>query len=94
MTYPTLRERVRDVLLAAGFKARETTLPTYTAGGTFDLTSGAGVRVQVSWWDSTPDERRALLEEFAAALSSAGFQVDDRGDSLYVEEPEKRGDEE
>ena len=79
---------MRDVLLAAGFKAREDTLPTYASRGTFDLTSGAGVRVQVAWWDSTPDQRRRLLEKFAAALTATGFAVEDRGDSLYVEEPD------
>ena len=93
-TYPTLRERVRDVLLAAGFGSRERLVPFYKTGGTFDLTSGVGVRVQVSWWDATPDERRALLESFAAALGAAGFVVEDRGDVLYVAKPEKRGGEE
>lgn len=92
-TYPTLRERVRSVLLDAGFAAREETLPTYAGGGTFDLTSGAGVRVSVSWWDSTPDQRRALLGRFAAALEAAGFDVDDRGEALYVAVPEERGGE-
>ena len=82
VTYPTLRERVRAVLLAAGFKDREDALPTYSSGGTFDLTSGAGVRVSVSWWDSTPDERRTLLERFAGALEDAGMAVADQGDRL------------
>ena len=88
-TYPTLRERVRAVLLAAGFEAREDTLPVYPGGGTFDLTSGAGVRVTVAWWDSAADERRALLERFAGALEDAGMDVADQGDRLYVEEPLK-----
>ena len=86
-TYPTLRERVRAVLLAAEFKDRDGTLPTYSSGGTFDLTSGAGVRVSVSWWDSTPGQRRELLARFAAALD--GFTVEDQGDRLFVAEPVK-----
>ena len=92
-TYPTLRERVRAVLLAAGFKAREDTIPGLLSGGTFDLISGAGVRVSVSWWDSAPDERRALLGRFAAALRDTGMAVADQGDRLYVAEPEERSDE-
>ena len=94
MTYPTLRERVRDVLLGAGFAAREDTLPAYASGGTFDLTSGAGVRVAVAWWDSAPGQRRELLARFAAALEGAGMVVADQGDRLYVAEPEERSDEE
>lgn len=86
MTYPTLRERVRAVLLAAGFAAREDTLPTFATRGTFDLTSGAGVRVSVSWWDSTPDQRRELLARFDAALEAAGMVVADQGEWLHVGE--------
>lgn len=92
-SYPTLRERVRDVLLAAGFKARQDTIPAYSSGGTFDLTSGAVVRVQVSWWDATPDQERVLLESFAAALEQDGFTVTRRDDVLLVVRPEKRSDE-
>lgn len=88
MNYPTLRERVSAVLLAAGFAAREDTLPTYSTGGTFDLTAGAVVRVSVSWWDATPDQKRKLLGRFAVALERAGFTVTARGDILLVAEPE------
>lgn len=92
--YPTLRERVRCVLLDAGFKDREDTLPTYATRGTFTLTSGAGVAVAVSWWDSAPDQRRALLESFAGVLEGAGFVVERREGALYVAVPEERSDEE
>ena len=87
-SYPTLRERVRSVLLAAGFHAYGEPVPTKGTRGTFDLTSGIGVRVEVAWWDAGYWDRRRLLGEFAAVLSSAGFTVEDRGDSLYVEEPD------
>ena len=86
-TYPTLRERVRDVLLAAGFQAYGEPIPTKGTRGTFDLTSGVGVRVEVAWWDAGYWDRRRLLEEFAYALERH-FRVEDRGDSLYVEEPD------
>ena len=92
MTYPTLKEQVTAVLLAADFKAREDTLPTYRTRGTFSLTSGAGVRVAVSWWDSTPGQRRELLGRFAAVLRDARFTIEDQGDRLFVAEPEVRSD--
>ena len=91
MTFPTLRERVRGVLLGAGFAAYEDTLPTHASRGTFDLTAGAGVQVEVAWWDAGYWDRRALLEGFAAALRHAGFVVEDRGEALFVAEPEKNG---
>lgn len=83
-SYPTLREQVRDVLLEAGFKARQDTLPTYLSKGTFDLTSGAGVLVRVAWWESSDEERAALLGLFAAALRKAGFAVQDRDGGIFV----------
>lgn len=87
MTYPTLREQVRDVLAAAGFASREDTIPGLLSGGTFDLTSGTGVRVRVEWWDSAAEDRRALLGRFGGALRDAGLEAEDRGDGLYVAEP-------
>ena len=92
--YTTLRERVRDALLAANFKARQDTIPGLLSGGTFDLISGAVIAVRVEWWDAPEAEKRALLESFAAALGAAGFQVHDRGDVLYVEEPPKTSSDE
>ena len=94
MTYPTLRERVSAVLLDAGFSEYGDTLPTHSSQGTFDLTAGAGVQVEVAWWDAGYWDRRELLESFAEALRDAGFTVEDRGEALYVAEPEKRSDEE
>ena len=88
-SYPTLRERVRDVLLAANFKAREDTLPTLSSRGTFFLKPGAGLAVEVHWWDSSDGDRRALLLRYARALADAGFVVDDGGDKLYVTAPGK-----
>lgn len=87
-TYPTLRERVEAVLERAGFKAYDTTLPTYSSRGVFFLKPGVGVTVEVLWWDSSEGDIRALLLRFAAALRDAGLVVEDRGDRLYVEEPE------
>lgn len=89
-TYPTLRERVRAVLLAADppFKARQDTIPGLLSGGTFDLISGVGVTVRVEWWDATDEDRRVLLESFAGALRKAGFTVDDRGDRVWVAPPD------
>jgi hypothetical protein len=87
-TYPTLHERVESCLLAAGFNAYEDTLPHKDSGGTFDLIAGAGVLVEVAWWDVGYWDRRALLEQFAAALRSAGLVVEDRGEALYVAEAE------
>lgn len=87
MTYPTLRERVEAALLAAGFQAYGQPVPTKASGGTFDLTAGVGVLVEVAWWDTGYWERRALLERFAVALRDAGFGVEDRGDRLYVAVP-------
>lgn len=94
MTYPTLREQIRAVLLAAGFKAREDTLPTAGSGGTFDLVSGVGVEVRVAWWDVTDGQRWDLLGEFRSALDAAGFVVTPGKKGLYVAVPEKRSDEE
>lgn len=86
--YPTLKERIARALTAAGFADRQDHLPVKTGGGTFAITSGAGARVEVSWWDVTDAERRGLLEAFAAALREAGFTVTDQGHRLYVAEPE------
>ena len=93
-TYPTLREKVKAVLLAAKFKAYEHTIPTRRSGGTFYLKSGVGVAVYIEWWDASNLECRAALLRFAAALRDAGLVVEDRGEALYVAEPEKRSDEE
>ena len=93
-SYPTLRERVESCLSLAGFSPYSGRLPTKRSGGTFLLGSGAGVSVSVEWWDSSAEERRKLLERFAAALEAGGFAVTRDGDALYVAPPEKRGDEE
>lgn len=83
MTYPTLRQLVEAVLLDAGFRPYSD-LPTRNSGGTFDLIHGAGLEVHVQWWDVTDEEKRSLLERFADALVEAGFDVEDRGDRMYV----------
>jgi hypothetical protein len=82
-----LRERVAACLGAAGYLDRAGNLPVEHGPGTFTLTAGVGVRVEVAWWDRGDGERRVLLERFAVALAAAGFTVEDRGDTLYVAEP-------
>ena len=94
VTYPTLREQVRAVLLAEGFKAREDTIPSYNTGGTFDLVSGAGVEVRVAWWDATGAQQWELLGRMRETLDAAGYEVTPGRIGLYVAEPEKRSDEE
>ena len=92
--YPTLRKRVELCLSLAGYSPYSGRLPTKRSGGVFLLGSGEGVSVTVEWWDVPAEERRELLESFAAALEAAGLVVADQGDRLYVAEPEERGDEE
>ena len=81
---PTLKRRITIALLGAGFSDRETQLPVYDRGGTFEVVPGIGAEVRVAWWDSSADERRQLLERFAVALREAGFEVEDRNEALYV----------
>ena len=81
---PTLKQRVTEVLKRAGFTGREDHLPLYDCGGTFEIVAGVGAEVRVQWWDSSPEERRELLERFAVALREAGIKVEDRGEALYV----------
>ena len=92
-TYPTLRERVECCLLAAGFRAYGLPVPTRGTGGTFYLSSGAGVEVRVEWWDVTDDDRWRLLGEMREALTAAGYVVTPGRLGLFVAEPEKRGGE-
>lgn len=83
----TLKQEITRVLLAAGFKAREDTVPYYGTGGTFEVVAGAGAEVRVAWWDASDEEKRALLERFAVALREAGIETEDRGTGLYVAQP-------
>jgi hypothetical protein len=84
VTEPIPRERIIAALESAGFTHSEHRIPVKESGGMFSVIQGAGATVRVEWWDTGDDERRELLDRFAEALREAGFQVEDRGDRLYV----------
>lgn len=84
MPIPSHRARVIKALEDAGFRNRETRLPTKASGGTFSVSGGTSVLVSAEWWGATGDDVRGLLVRMAWALREAGFEVEDRGTKVYV----------
>jgi hypothetical protein len=77
----TLADRVRTVLLDAGFNGTDGGL----TGIRFRITGGVGVTVGTETRGEVPDSvRRAMLGRYAARLREGGLLVSDRSERGYV----------
>jgi hypothetical protein len=84
----TLADRVRAILLDAGFNGTDGGL----TGIRFRITEGAGVIVGTETRGEVPESaRRAMLGRYAARLREGGLLVSDRRDQghLYVREGDR-----
>lgn len=82
----TLKGRITAVLVASGFTEKTEAVPNRLPA--FIVTEGADASVTLCWI-ARRDDRVLMIAKYERALRENGLTVDNRGDHLYVHQPEE-----